>query len=234
MVALTLPADGQGGVVDGNGAGHRAGDLVSNGEVVVVRRAVGGPGQIHVQVHPASGLPGVNVLGSLEGLRRRRRQDPELLEGSLKTELDARRLARHHQAVPLRDREVVVDRADARPVGTHDPGRPPGNLTVRVEADTQPSAKRAVLMDEIGVVRLTPQILWAYRVAFLVFGGDDVSHRHDGEPVDPAIPDSALREGRAGPGCMADAPGGPGTSTMGSSRSSNSVRRARDMTACWK
>src|SRR5271169_5880990 len=62
-----------------------------------------------------------------------------------------------------------------------------------------------------------PQVLGIGGVPLLVRGQHGVVRRH-----------------RRGPGCMAEAPGGPGTSTTGSSRSSNSVRRALDITACWK
>ena len=43
MVSLPLTPDGQRLAVDGDGAAGGAGDLVSSGEVVVIRRAVGGP-----------------------------------------------------------------------------------------------------------------------------------------------------------------------------------------------
>ena len=229
MVALPLPVDREGFAVDGNGAGYRAGDLVSSGEVVVVGRSVRGPGQIHVKLGPGSGLPGVDIFGSVEDLRRRRRGDTELVKGTEQIELYTSRSVRYHQAVALGNREVVADRADAGPVGTHDPRRPPRHLAVRVETDPQPSPEGPVLMDEVGVVRLAPEILGADGVAALVVGGDDVGRRHDGEPDDSVVPEAFV-----GPWCMADAPGGPGTSVIGSSRSSNSVRRARDMTACWK
>ena len=58
-------------------------------------------------------------------------------------------------------------------------------------------------VDEVAVVRLVPELSVVGRVALLVGWVDDVGRRH-----------------RAGPGSMAVAPGGPWTSTMGSSRSS--------------
>jgi len=115
------------------------------------------------------------------------------------------------------DRHHVIDRGDAGVAGAHDPGRPPGDPAVGVEAEPEPAAERAVGVDEVAVVRLVPQVLAVGGVPCLVARQDDVCRRH-----------------RPGPGCMAEAPGGPGTSTMGSSRSSNSVRSAFDITACWK
>ena len=64
MVSLPLTPDGQRLAVNGDGAVGGAGDLVSSGEVVVIGRAVGGPGQIEVEAAPAG-----------RGPRRRPRRD---------------------------------------------------------------------------------------------------------------------------------------------------------------
>ena len=213
MVPLPLTPDGQRLAVNGDGAVGGAGDLVSSGEVVVIGRAVGGPGQIEVEVRRPAAAPGVDLSGIFEHLSGRGGGDAELLERLHDVELDPDGRVLGHQTGTGGHRRVVADRTDARSAGADDPCRPPGHSTIRIEPQSEPPAPAAVLVHEVGVVRLVPQVLGVGWMTLFVVGGDDVRRRHR---------------------CMAEAPGGPGTSTTGSGRSSNSVRSARDMTACWK
>src|ERR1700687_973555 len=70
MVPLPLAPDGQRLAVNGDGAVGGAGDLVSSRDVVVIGRAVGGPGQIEVEVRRPAVAAGVDLSGIPEHLSR--------------------------------------------------------------------------------------------------------------------------------------------------------------------
>ncbi len=199
---------------------HEARDLVAGRQVVVIRDAVGRPRDVQVELRGGAGLlaVGVDVLGRGDDAGRGVSGQAELLERPAEFDFDSFAVFALADETVLRgDRHLVVGGADAGAVGPDDPGRPPGHLAVGVEAEPEPTPHGAVGADEVAVIGLVPQVLAIGVVPGFVVWQDDVVRRHS-----------------PGPGCMAEAPIGPGTSTMGSSRSSNSVRKAFDMTACWK
>ena len=189
----------------------------------MIGRAVRRPREVEIEVDRRTGIVltlGVDVGRVGHGRAGHVGGETELLEWSAQLDLDTPAAAAVDGG--LRDQGVarwhggpVVDGADAGGSGADDPGCPPGDLAVGVEPETQPAGQCAVVGDEVAVVRLVPQVLPVWDVTALVRGQDGVRRPH-----------------RRGPGCIALAPSGPDTSTTGSSRSSNSVRRALDITAC--
>ena len=65
-------------------------------------------------------------------------------------------------------RHLVVDDGDGRPAGAADEGVVPGAGPVRVQAEADPAADRAVGGGEVEVPRLAPQLLGAGLVPALV------------------------------------------------------------------
>ena len=108
------------------------------------------------------------VEGDAEGLQ----PDAPVLEGRLADQLGPEPFGSHLAAAAPRHRHLVVAEGDERALVTDEVGPVPGRALVRVEAEADVAADRAVRRSEVEVPRLVPERVPVVLVTALVAGRD--------------------------------------------------------------
>ena len=129
-------------VADEDLAVDPARDLVAGGGGVGVRAAVGLPLEVEAERHPVAPQVAVRLGRVVERRRRRPRRRPTSGRAGSRGVRRPQALGADLEA-RLRDRHVVVDHGDQRPVLADQAGPVPGHAEVRVEAEAHVAAELA-------------------------------------------------------------------------------------------
>ena len=169
------PSTDQSLTAHGDLPGDQAGHLVAGGHPVVVRDAVGGPGEVEGQGGRSAGLPAVDG-GRIGRAPRPARCRPRSSPPAVRPPSPPRRSRRYpstNPVPPATGRSKATDETSGRSAPTII-GRPPCHAQVGIEPDADVTGHCPVPGHEVEVVRLVPQRLGSGRVPLLVGGVDQM------------------------------------------------------------